>query len=342
MSSLLTSPRTGDIDLNNPETLNYYTELTLFRNDPSREILVFPNDISPEQRRQIHVLAHNMGLEHQSVGDGAHRQIHVMKRAAAPQLPAHLQQTVSSLDAHRRGLSRAATIDFAESRNTSSGNYHTVGRQGNPTLELPGGSPDAINGLRGVKSFADLRSYSPSPSPSTSSYVNSGLPRPPNGPDSASVARYGDYGSTGGLAGSSSLTTPTTPGGTVNNAGLGSSDTASLVSGIGSLGLGGGFDSTGSLARSRETPGAIGSQRPGMNGSSTRVNAPERQPRGPEWETSTGFGGRGRANGHMQRGSGSSNLTSQDSYSDLLTGSRADSSDAARHGNAAGNSALFH
>ncbi|EON96742.1 putative rna-binding post-transcriptional regulator cip2 protein [Phaeoacremonium minimum UCRPA7] len=326
--------RVGDIDLNNPETLNYYTELTLFRNDPAREILIFPNDITPEQRRQIHVLAHNMGLEHQSVGDGAHRQIHVMKRAAAPQLPAHLQQTVSSLDAHRRGLSRAATIDFAESRNLSSSNYHTVGRQGNPTLELPGGSPDAINGLRGVKSFADLRSYSPSPSPSTSSYVNSALPRPPNGPDTANVARYGDYGT--------SLTTPTTPGGTVTNTGLSSSDTASLVGGMGSLGLGGGFDASGSHVRSREAPGAIGSQRPGMNGSSTRVNAPERQPRGPEWEASTGFSGRGRANGHMQRGSGSSNLTSQDSYSDLLTGSRADSSDAARHGNATGSSALFH
>ncbi len=27
----------GDVDLNDPETLSFYTELTLFRNDPDRE-----------------------------------------------------------------------------------------------------------------------------------------------------------------------------------------------------------------------------------------------------------------------------------------------------------------
>ncbi|KAJ9131337.1 RNA-binding post-transcriptional regulator cip2 [Pleurostoma richardsiae] len=315
-------PRTSpmrDIDLNNPETLGFYTELTLFRNDPNREIFVFPNDITPEQRRQIHILAHNMGFEHQSVGDGEHRQLHVMKRSAAPQIPSHLQTSVSSLDAHRRGLSRAATIDFAESRGMSSSNYHTVGRQGNPTLELPGGSPDGANGinsLRGVKSFADLRSYSPSPSPSTSSYVTNTISRPPNAPDAVNVARYGDYGSIATLGGPSSLTTPTTPGG-----GIGASDASTLVSTMNSLGLGG-FESGAPHGRSQQAPGAIGSQRPGMNGTSNRMaNAPERQPRGPEWETSAGFGSRSRANGHMQRGS--------------------DSSDAARPGNSAPANTLF-
>ena len=97
----------GDVDLNNPETLGFYTELTLFKTDPSREALIFPPSITPEQRRQIHILAHNLGLEHQSVGEAGNRQLQVFKRQSSP---------VSSMpnvsyDPHRRGLSRAATID---------------------------------------------------------------------------------------------------------------------------------------------------------------------------------------------------------------------------------------
>ncbi|KAJ9160787.1 RNA-binding post-transcriptional regulator cip2 [Coniochaeta hoffmannii] len=286
-----------DVDLNDPQTLSFYTELTLFRNDPDREILIFPNSITPVQRRTIHVLAHNMGLEHRSAGEGQHRQLHVIKNDNArvsptAQAPPHLPAGVS-LDAHRRGLSRAATIDFGESRMSNAGNYHAVGRPGNPMLELPG-SPDVsgINGLRGVKSFADLRSYTPSPSPSVTGYGQA------NGEPGGHVARFGDYTQT------SSLATPTTPGGG-SLAAPSASDPSSLLLGMSGLGLGG-FDGGSAQLRPREAPGAIGSQRPGMNGSNTRVNAPERQPRGPaEWESS-GFGARGRSNGHMQRGSDSS------------------------------------
>lgn len=303
----------GDVDLNNPETLNFYTELTLFRNDPNREILVFPSSITPTQRRSIHILAHNMGLEHRSAGEGQHRQLHVIKDVArtspTTQAPPHLPPGVS-LDAHRRGLSRAATIDFAESRMNNASGYHTIGRQGNPMLELPG-SPDTsgINGLRGVKSFADLRSYTPSPSPSVSGYSQA------NGADAGHVARFGDY--TTGLSQTSSLTAPTTPGGSL--AAPSSLDTTQVLLGIGSMSLGGYDAGNNQMRPPRDTPGAIGSQRPGVSGgggsgsggsgSGARVAAPERQPRGPgEWD-STGFGGR-RPNGHTQRGSGTSHLVS--------------------------------
>jgi RNA recognition motif-containing protein len=190
----------GDLDLNDPQTLGFYTELTLFRRDNSREILIFPPTVPPEQRRQIHILAHHMGLEHQSVGDSDSRQIHVIKR----QIPSPTAQTHNvpsvGLDLHKRGLSRAATFDFAadrETRSVTSHYSHAIGRQG-PTLELPG-SPDGNgipNNLRAAKSFADLRSFSPSPSHSSSSYLN-----PSNGmnmlPTSTATARFGDY--TGGL-----------------------------------------------------------------------------------------------------------------------------------------------
>ncbi|KAI2465595.1 hypothetical protein F4781DRAFT_435203 [Annulohypoxylon bovei var. microspora] len=274
-----------DVDLNDPATLEFYTQLTLFKSDPSREVHIFSPDVAPEQRRQIHILAHNMGLEHRSVGEADRRQIQIMKRPQnSPPVHAQSQLPNVSWEDHRRGLSRAATYDFTESRIGSSA-YHALGRQG-PTLELPG-SPDTglPNNLRAAKSFADLRTHSPSPAPSGSSYAGLG-----NGLG----ARYGDFSQT-------SLTTPPnlTPTSGQNAA---SSTEALLANNMSSMSLG--FDSNASHVRARETPGAIGSQRPGANGAANR-NAPDRQPRGPEWgEAGQGFGGRSR--GHMQRGSDSS------------------------------------
>lgn len=298
------------MNLNDPETLRFYTELTLFKQDSSREIFIFPASVTPEQRRQIHIMAHHMGLEHQSVGEADARQIHVIKRhVPSPTSQLHTVPSVG-LDYHKKGLSRAATFDFAadrESRLTATGNYsHMLGRQG-PTLELPG-SPDGsgLANLRAAKSFADLRSFSPSPSASSSSYltaVNNGLGNLPSG---GSAARFGEYSS--GLNQGNSLTTPnltpTTPG-TSGTPSAGNDN--SLLGALGNLSLGP-FDPSPASSHQqqpRNTPGAIGSQRPGPSSGSNRPsNAPERQPRGPEWEAAPGFGGRGRANGHMQRGSG--------------------------------------
>ncbi|KAJ4288804.1 Peptidyl-prolyl cis-trans isomerase pin4 [Collariella sp. IMI 366227] len=275
----------GDVNLNDPDTLSFYTELMLFKNDHSREIIVFPSTITPQQRRTVHILAHNMGLEHRSVGEGQHRQIHVIKdTGAAPAI--HMPPGVSA-DAHRRGLSRAATIDFAETRNAP-GQYNTLGRQRHgPTLELPDSPDGGLNALRGVKSFADLRSYTPSPSLSTSGYPQGGAVHAPN------VAQYGEYSAN--LGQTSALPTPTTPGNAANN------DPSMLINDLSSMSLGETFNGT----RLRQTPGAIGSQRPGLNGSSSR-NVPERQPHGPagDWGDNIGFGGRSRPNGHIQRSSG--------------------------------------
>ncbi|KAI0854029.1 hypothetical protein F5Y00DRAFT_65090 [Daldinia vernicosa] len=274
-----------DVDLNDPATLEFYTQLTLFKNDPTREVHIFSPDVAPEQRRQIHILAHNMGLEHRSVGEADRRQIQIMKRPQNSP-PAHAQSQLPNVswEDHRRGLSRAATYDFTESRIGSSA-YHALGRQG-PTLELPGSPDNGIpNNLRAAKSFADLRTHSPSPAPSGSSYAGLG-----NGLG----ARYGDFSQ-------NSLTTP--PNLTPTSGQNATSSTDALLAGnMSSMNLG--FDSNGSHMRARETPGAIGSQRPGANGQANR-NAPDRQPRGPEWgEAGQGFGGRSR--GHMQRGSDSS------------------------------------
>ncbi|KAM5343185.1 hypothetical protein ACJ41O_014151 [Fusarium nematophilum] len=280
----------GDVDLNDPQTLEFYTELVMFRRDDSREILVFPPGIAPEHRRSIHILAHHMGLEHQSIGEAESRQLTVLKRQQpSPTANIH-NQPATSLDMHKRGLSRAATFDFAADRETraaSSTYSHVLGRQG-PTLELPG-SPDGNgipNNLRAAKSFADLRSFTPSPSQASSSYLG---PSGMNNMGPGSTARFGDY-----MGGAMS------PSGHPGSSGTpGPKNESALLSSLNSLNLG--YDSGVMQGQARSTPGAIGSQRP----SSTAKGAPERQPRGPEWEATAGFAGR-RANGHVARGSDSS------------------------------------
>ncbi|KAH7320787.1 R3H domain-containing protein [Stachybotrys elegans] len=280
----------GDVDLNEPQTLEFYTELVMFKRDDSREILVFPTGISPEHRRSIHILAHHMGLEHQSIGEADSRQLTVLKRQQ-PSPTANIHNPpANSLDMQKRGLSRAATIsDFAidrESRAASSTHAHLLGRQG-PTLELPG-SPDG-NGipsnLRAAKSFADLRSFTPSPSQASSSYL---APGPSMNNMAPGSGRFNDYMSAGVQSGH--------PG----NSGTPGPKNDSILSSLSNLNLGT-YESM--QPPNRSTPGAIGSQRPGANGVK---NAPERQPRGPEWEPAAGFGGRARPNGHMSRGSDSS------------------------------------
>ncbi|CAK7203067.1 Peptidyl-prolyl cis-trans isomerase pin4 [Sporothrix eucalyptigena] len=318
------------IDLNDPNILRLYIDLYMFHNDDSREVYIFPADTPPEDRRHIHILAHNMGLEHTSIGEGDNRQVHVSKSkfatpGGAGRQPPSVQQPGINLESHPRGLSRAATYDFTERQNQHP-SIHSMSNRG-PTLAIPN-SPENhqhggmnVNVLRGVKSFADLRSFSPSPSPSLVSSAALGNPTTNGGHSAGGGNPFLHYPGDGPFG--PSLATPTTPGAGINAPS--SVDTSGLVNSLGSLGLGSSsFDGSGLPGRSRETPGAIGaigSQRPSANGNSNangngvRTAIPERQPRGPgDWESAgAGAGGfsRGRTNGHMQRSSGDSSDNSR-------------------------------
>jgi hypothetical protein len=277
--------------MNDQETLTYFTELTLFKNNPAREIIVFPPTMASTQRRIIHTLAHHMGLNHRSVGEGASRQLHVLKEPIASTTGA--TSHASTVHQNNRSLNRAATIDFTESRQLNSYSSGTLNRQGRVTLEVPD-SPDApVNELRGVKSFADLRNSRQTPSPAPSM---TGFPML-NGSHSSAVALYGDYSTANTFAASTtSMPTPTTPGGT---------DAGMLLGGIGGLTLSDSYPA--SQGRPRETPGAIGRERPGLNGPNR--SQPDRQPLGPSTGERNEFGGgwqRARQNGHTQRDSGMS------------------------------------
>lgn len=265
-----------------------------------------------------------MALAHVSRGTGEHRQVHVFRAPLAgsnisppiPQYPIHVYPG----DAHRRGLNRAATIDFGEARGTDMGGYGTLGRQPSGLLDIPGspgtgGMSAAAQNLRGAKSFADLRSYTPSPAPSTASFPANFTANIPRYPDSAYVT---------GASGMPNLT-QTTSGGPLPNR-----DESLLMNGLAGMSLGSGLGIAG--GSSREPRGMlppydrehqpqplvapIGSNRtislshddparergPGM---------PARQPRGPLPERGPGFPPRKRSDGHRQRGSDESSIPIQ-------------------------------
>ncbi|KAL3427883.1 RNA-binding post-transcriptional regulator cip2 [Phlyctema vagabunda] len=297
-----------DVDMNDAMTLSFYAELTVFKRDEGRQTMIFPPEISPQHRRAIHTLAHHMKLEHRSEGTDHERHVIVYKNVSPP--TSHMASTIG-YDSSRRSLNRAATIDFSEHR-AAEATYHShgLGHQTSSTLLVPAPSSPGLGGqnLRGVKSFADLRSFSPSPAQTHQSFSSH-----------QNIGRYNDYASANGSSGTPNLT-PTSSGpmdrgsdsyvlGSLANLNIGTYDRSATAT-----------RSNGRLVGQSDrdnhtaTAGAIGSQRPTnghydesqRNGGSTM---PERQPRGPgstpggEWG---GFTGRQRQNGHANHGSDSS------------------------------------
>lgn len=316
-----TSPSPNDsradkpgVDLNDPQTLSFYSELLLFRDDLSREALIFPSALSPNQRRLVHTLAHHMGLSHISRGNGDQRQVHVVRAPVGSNISPPIPQVsaIHAGDASRRGLNRAATIDFNEARSAEPGMYNTLrGQQSSGFLGIPDspGSFGTQPNLRAAKSYADLRSYTPSPVPSSASFPAA---------LQSNIARYGPS-----LPGSAASTTPTlTP--TASGSALGQTrEEGLLVSGLGNMTLGNSLGPAGPNGGSPRRPrpifswdqdnqqqattGPIGSNRQfSLNYEDSARNGgqtlPLRQPRGPAAERGSGFS-RARQSGHQARGS---------------------------------------
>lgn len=293
-------PMQMDVDLNDPQALQFYSKLLLFKEDTSKDLIVFPHTLSPPERRIVHTLAHHMGLGHASKGEADRRAVHVFKDPSgnhttrvSPPMPqiSHLRQD------DRRALNRSATTDFSDVRGDHY--YGNMRHQGSGYLgahnEYPGGLGPGSN-LRAAKSFADLRSYTPSPVPSTASFP-AALRN--------NVASLQDFGRESNHSNTPTLMTPTSS--------LAERGETNIINGLGSMNLGAGFGGSprglrGISSWDRENPaGPIGSHRSFStnfdNRSTERAigGGPERQPRGPLPERG-GFG-RQRQNGHVARNS---------------------------------------
>ena len=287
-----------DVDLNDPTTLQYYSKLLLFKEDPSREIFIFPPTLSPPERRIVHTIAHHMTLGHASKGESDRRAVHVFKEGhgrsrVSPPMP----QIANLRGDDRRALNRAATTDFSDVRGGDH-YYGNMRHQGSGYLgaynEAPGGLGPGSN-LRAAKSFADLRSYTPSPVPSTASFP-AALRN--------NVASFQDLGRDSNQSSTPTLMTPTSS--------LAERGDNTIINGLGNMSLGGGFGGSprglrGISSWDRENPGPIGGHRSFSTNFDDRSQnrgqgGPERQPRGPLPERGSGFL-RNRQNGHMTRNS---------------------------------------
>jgi hypothetical protein len=292
------------VDLNDTQTLSYYSQLLLFKEDTVRDSVIFPHNLTPSQRRTVHTLAHNMGLGHASRGSGEQRQVQVFKIPAGANVSPPMSSIPSSgqSDSGRRGLNRAATIDFSEARQEGgAGAFNTLRGQNSGFLGVMDSPGNFANGqnLRAAKSFADLRSYTPSPVPSSASF--------PAALQSNGARLQYEGAQTG---------TSNTP--TLTSAQSGSSlgmqrDDNLLVNSLGGLSLGTGIGGPNSSPRrlrgmfsweqdnQQSNAGAIGSNRGmGMGYDGQQERMPVRQPRGPTPDKGTGFR---RQNGHQARGS---------------------------------------
>ena len=257
-----------------------------------------------------------MGLAHVSRGDGAQRAVHVLRAGAANNTSPPLQQgpTMHSHPNHRV-LNRAATTDFSEARGSDPMAYSGIRtHQSSGYLGIPD-SPSAFNNqqnLRAAKSFADLRSYTPSPAQSTASFPPLGL--------QSNLARFQDGNHGTSISATPSLAPSTGP--IVQH-----SSESLLVNGLGNMTIGTSIGTGGSPRRLRgvfswddtnqtASTAPIGSNRSAnMNTYEDSTNRernqilPSRQPRGPPpagergHERGQNFA-RGRQNGHQTNGSG--------------------------------------
>jgi hypothetical protein len=70
--------------LNDPNVLELYSYILLFRGDPDGTELALPKTLSAKERRNAHLIADKLGLAHYSVGLGSDRQVIIEKRGSVP------------------------------------------------------------------------------------------------------------------------------------------------------------------------------------------------------------------------------------------------------------------
>lgn len=274
-----------DVDMNDPKTLEFYTEMMLFRRDLSREVMIFPATLDPASRLIVHTLAHHMGLQHTSRGTGDQRQVHILRPAPGTNVsPPSNSGAFPPSDGMRNNLTRTSTSDFGEGRAFEpTFNANILRGQSSVGLLDVGDSSygrNAESNLRNAKSFADLRTWTPSPAQSSASFP-------------AALQTNGTrlQAQASGLNDTAGSTTPTlTP--TASNSGAGPRDEPFLISGINNLTMGNGTASHTSPRRQRSMFGweenqtpyqpAIGSQRTASMGlDNNKSSNPIRQSRGP-------------------------------------------------------------
>ena len=87
------------LDMNDPATLNIYSRVLLFKEDRMRDDLAFSRNLTPTERRLVHLVAAKLGLTSITSGSGSEDKYVLVTRDAPPPTRAPLHHT-TSISAH--------------------------------------------------------------------------------------------------------------------------------------------------------------------------------------------------------------------------------------------------
>ncbi|KAI9240901.1 MAG: HORMA domain-containing protein [Podila humilis] len=95
----------NQLNLYNEETLALYDRLLLFMSDPTKDVMIFPENLNGRQRRILRLIANRLSLYHCNEGEGSLCRLVIKKTL----LPAHLQKapiigSLLSLDGMNHGM----------------------------------------------------------------------------------------------------------------------------------------------------------------------------------------------------------------------------------------------
>ncbi|KAF5324860.1 hypothetical protein D9611_004536 [Ephemerocybe angulata] len=94
------SSGSNELDLNDPSTLEIYSRILLFKDDPMRDELAFSRTLTAKQRRVVHLIAQKLGVYHYSIGEGEERyavvtRVEPVRAQQPPQQPMRAPHTLS-------------------------------------------------------------------------------------------------------------------------------------------------------------------------------------------------------------------------------------------------------
>ncbi|WAR56066.1 hypothetical protein PtB15_6B811 [Puccinia triticina] len=87
-----------ELDMNDPQTLELYSRVVVFKEDKLRDELAFAKALSGPQRRIVHQIAKKLGLVHRSEGQGDKRFVVVSKLSGRAPAPPRMSRGASQDD----------------------------------------------------------------------------------------------------------------------------------------------------------------------------------------------------------------------------------------------------
>ncbi|KAL8276431.1 hypothetical protein RQP46_011183 [Phenoliferia psychrophenolica] len=158
-----------DLDLNDPQALEIYSRVLIFKDDSLRDELAFARSLSTHQRRTVHLVAQKLGLEHRSVGEMDDRHVVVFKAGAGPAAKP-LRHSHSTHALHPSSSSPYHQHSPSPSPSTTSSSYLSP-----PSPSpLPPHQPTHSLAHSSKKSLPDLRAASSSSRRGATNYASMG------------------------------------------------------------------------------------------------------------------------------------------------------------------------